>query len=114
MRDAVEYNEFIQPICLPSLAQNTFDIVGTVVGYGFTETPQGRKIETVSKHLEIPTVSQESCLFSHPNFHYIASERTFCGGQRGKIPCEFLIFTKSGDITLIYIITLLSKYCKIR
>jgi hypothetical protein len=87
----VDYTEFIQPICLPSSAQSTINIRGTVVGYGFTENTQGKQIEKLSKFLEIPTVSQESCLFSHPTFHYIASPRTFCAGERGKIPCKIIL-----------------------
>lgn len=88
MLQSVNFNANIQPICLPSSIQNTINIVGTVVGYGFTENTQGIKIEKISKFLEIPTVSQEDCLFSHPTFHYVASTRTFCGGERNKIPCE--------------------------
>lgn len=56
-------------------------------GYGLSES-SNRKHESRPKHIEIPSVSQETCLFSDHRLVRISSYRMFCGGEIGKNPCK--------------------------
>lgn len=52
---------------------------GTVVGWGKDES--GVLMTEEPKQTNLPVVSQEKCLASNYQFHYITSNRTFCAGK---------------------------------
>lgn len=86
MNSPVTFNDYIQPICLPSNDFNVFGLNGTVAGYGLSENNQPH--ENRPKHVEIKSVVHEDCVFDHPGLARIGSIRTFCAGERGKSPCK--------------------------
>lgn len=88
MRESVIFTDYISPICLPTSSINVFDVYGSVAGYGLTELSFDGKPEKAPKFIRIPTVSQEECLFDNTEYAKRASRRTFCAGEKGKIPCK--------------------------
>lgn len=56
----------------------SFNFVGTVAGWGFDEN--GKVTEELTK-AHMPVVSQETCIYSFPDFYSrFTSEFTFCAG----------------------------------
>lgn len=86
MNNPVTFSDFISPICMPVDGTNIFGIRGSVAGFGLTEHSITRSPSNALKHISIPTVTQEECLFDNPEYAAKASKKTFCGGERGKIP----------------------------
>lgn len=87
LKSQIIFNEFVQPICLPESDTKVFDILGFVSGYGLSETSNGRH-ENRPKHVEIPAVTHETCLFSDHRLVRVSSQRMFCAGESGKNPCK--------------------------
>jgi hypothetical protein len=87
MKSQIIFNEYVQPICLPASDLKIFDTRGVVSGYGLSESSNGRH-ENRPRHVEIPSVSQETCLFSDHRLVRISSQRMFCAGEYGKNPCK--------------------------
>lgn len=85
---SVAFSRFIKPACMPFYSIDVFHFTGTIAGYGLTENSITLSAEKSAKHVKIPTVTQAKCLFDYPEYAKLASERTFCGGERGKIPCK--------------------------
>lgn len=85
----VQFNKFAKPICLwtNSNLNDLVGKVGTVVGWGKTET---NAISTSSpRWAEIPVVSQLDCLRSNEAFNKLTSDRTFCAGDQKNLgPCS--------------------------
>ncbi|CAG9862269.1 unnamed protein product [Phyllotreta striolata] len=90
LSEPLKFSLVIKPICLWKGDTSLTKIVGnsgTVVGWGRDENGEIRTEEP--KQLNVPIVSQETCLASNPKFHYSTSNRTFCAGQRdGTGPCN--------------------------
>jgi hypothetical protein len=76
----ITFNKFVKPICLPSRVDEQLPSVGTVYGWGKTET---HAISTdTPRWTEIPVVDQLTCLRSNDAFSKLTSDRTFCAGNR--------------------------------
>lgn len=109
LKNQIIFTNFIQPACLPEPNTSAFEIEGTVVGYGISDKTVGH-YEMRPKHVEIESVTQEVCLFSHEVISRISSMRMFCAGKVGKNPCKgdsgggFYVKTKN-SYTIIGIVS---------
>ncbi|KAF7271765.1 hypothetical protein GWI33_015406 [Rhynchophorus ferrugineus] len=89
----LEFTNTISPICLWDGTNTIDDIIdkkGTVAGWGVDKGAQkaGELSLPVAKYLDMPVVSQESCLYSNLSYLTITSDMTFCAGKRdGNGPC---------------------------
>jgi hypothetical protein len=82
----VQFNDFVQPVCLPD---SNFQIglrLGSVVGFGKSEEPL--RHEPRPKKIEISTLTNDDCFFEDYNFARFGSKTTFCAGELGKNPCR--------------------------
>lgn len=90
MQKAVEFTEFIRPICLWEGSDSLNGVVGqygTVIGWGRDGT--GNIVTPEPKKINVPVVSEAECLRSSDTYRYITSQRTFCaGGRDGRGPCN--------------------------
>ncbi|KAG5330456.1 GD protease, partial [Acromyrmex heyeri] len=89
LRTAVEYSPFIRPVCLWSSnstnLQNIIGKTGYIVGWG--EDEAGHPYTEEPRMAKVSIASNEDCLWSHPLFVTITSNRTFCAGSPN-IPCN--------------------------
>lgn len=89
LKKTVEYTAYIRPACLWEGNTVLNDIVshkGTVVGWG---RDQGGIVTSTPNKVEMPIVSENTCLRSHESYRYLTSNRTFCAGKRdGSGPCN--------------------------
>lgn len=82
MDRVVRFGNGVSPICLWEEGDVLNEIVGakgTVVGWGKDES--GTDYVPDAKQVDLPVVSQESCIRSHPAFFGLVSNRTFCAGE---------------------------------
>ncbi|KAF2896974.1 hypothetical protein ILUMI_09201 [Ignelater luminosus] len=89
LEKSVDFEDFIQPICLWQ-EDDDLDIIvgetGTIAGWGRDESGQNFVVD--AKKIHLPIVSQVTCLRSDPDFSDITSTRTFCAGKLdGSGPC---------------------------
>lgn len=88
-KEPVEYNKYVRPICLWSYNTDISEIVnynGKLGGWGLDEN---HKRLNKAKEIELPIVSQATCLASHEHLKSLSTERTFCAGKRdGFGPCK--------------------------
>lgn len=90
LKYAIADSPFVRPVCLWQGSIKIDDIVshsGTVVGWG---RDQNGHYTNIPNRVEMPIVSQSTCLQSHREFQYYSSNRTFCAGKRdtGVAPCN--------------------------
>jgi secreted trypsin-like serine protease len=82
---AIEFNEFVKPVCLdrsphPSTAQT-----GVVAGWGLNEN---RTVSKTPSQVTVTLVSELDCLKEDSVYWHLTSNRTFCAGdKRGRGPC---------------------------
>lgn len=87
MEKTMEFSNLIKPICLWSSSDelNMEDQNGTVVGWG---SDGELDYTSIPKMVNLPVVSNEVCLRSHPGYRNLTSERTFCAGKKNGVgPC---------------------------
>jgi hypothetical protein len=89
LKEEITFNSLIQPICLPDVYTNVFEVKGTVVGHGITNTTVNQPSRKL-RHVEIKSVKDSTCLYMIPLLAQIGSERMFCAGEKGKNPCRGL------------------------
>ncbi|XP_066153845.1 chymotrypsin-C-like [Euwallacea fornicatus] len=104
LTEPAHLSDYVRPVCLwegPSSLELVVNQVGTVAGWGFDET--GKVTEQLTK-AHMPIVSQETCLFSYPDFYSrFTSSTTMCAGyQNGTSVCNGdsgggLVLTKPGS-----------------
>lgn len=73
LKHQIIFTSLIQPVCLPDVDQDAFNVQGTVVGYGITED----SISHVSRqrHVELFSVDHQTCLFGDPRLTSIGSSK---------------------------------------
>jgi secreted trypsin-like serine protease len=87
LKDKITYGTFVQPACLPEPTTNVFNIRGTIVGYGASETSITTN-ENRPKFVEIASIENEKCLWESDIFKTAGSGRSFCAGEQGKRACR--------------------------
>lgn len=80
LEQAIQFTNFILPICWWQSPSDPQVNVGTVVGYGRSED-QTKIHENIPKVIQLPIHSQETCFLSQPTLAKLASPRTFCAGK---------------------------------
>jgi secreted trypsin-like serine protease len=86
LKDKIIFGTFVQPACLPASTTNVFNIRGTVVGYGLTETSDTNVNRP--KFVEIPSLTHIDCFWKSKTFKVAGSTRSFCAGEQGKRACR--------------------------
>ena len=86
LKTTVEMSIFIRKICLPPGDVNVDNQYGNVVGHGRNENHQP---ENIPKFINISSISSLTCVFNDTEYIYDLSERGFCAGDPGQIPCKF-------------------------
>lgn len=79
----VQYNAYIQPICMwdSDMDQNSEATDGVVVGWGKSGTP-GKDYENLPASIKAPIQSNEQCFLETKALAGLSSLRTFCAGLR--------------------------------
>jgi hypothetical protein len=85
MDKAVQFTNTIQPICLPKLNENVFNVNGIVAGYG-THTPN-TPASKLPLHVALKTIDLLECYSSNVGASEIVSRRSFCAAGPDGIPC---------------------------
>lgn len=105
----VSFTRSVQPVCLPNYNSVFIHPLGTVVGWGKSETsgPENGDHESVPKQIEVRAVTNEECFLSYVEFAKISSHRTFCAGWPGQNigPCHgnnFLLNAMSYELMKQY------------
>ncbi|XP_065090154.1 elastase-1-like [Ochlerotatus camptorhynchus] len=79
-KQPVQYGKFVQPACLPAFSMIRDKMVGTIVGWGFTEKVA---VSNTLKAASTPIVSRSDCLTSNPGaFSSSLTNEMFCAGYR--------------------------------
>ena len=90
LNEEVSFKTTVRPICLWTGDTNLKHITGSkgvVAGWGKSEEVQN--VVAVPRKVDMPVVSQETCLRSHADFKNLTSEMTFCAGNKdGSGPCS--------------------------
>lgn len=87
--DLVEFNDYIQTICLPTPNYNEVSGMGLVVGWGKSEHSEGQNYDPTPSKVEVPAVNSSYCYSTYPKLAQHAAVSVFCGGyeDKGKAPC---------------------------
>ncbi|XP_045466375.1 venom protease-like isoform X2 [Harmonia axyridis] len=106
LKKPVQYSRFIKPICLwgdsNTDVQQWTGRYGTVAGWG-KDDYQGEFLVDAKK-VEMPIVSENTCLMSNREFSKLISHNTFCAGERnGRGPC-------TGDIGSPFMLEMNGKW----
>ncbi|CRK96378.1 CLUMA_CG009795, isoform A [Clunio marinus] len=92
MEYPVQFTTTVQPICLPNFNSVLIHPMGTVVGWGKSETsgPSQNDHESIPKQVGVRAVTNEECFLHYIEFAKISSPRTFCAGWPGQNvgPCH--------------------------
>jgi len=84
IKNEVQFNYFIQPICIADKNSSIAQVSqGIVIGFEIITDSNGNKTKSVSdvaKKLEIPIRNYQDCIKNSSAHKYIASARMFCGG----------------------------------
>jgi secreted trypsin-like serine protease len=83
----VKFSQQIQPICIPEESYEEVGGIGTVVGWGRSESSE--KHDTIPNELVIPAVNSSHCYTTFTLLSAVSSNRAFCGGyeNEGRSPC---------------------------
>lgn len=89
----IEFNDFIQPVCLWSTDRIDeddtpfgMDTIGTVVGWGRHSV--NRLVSKFPRKIELPIVEFDECRLSSNRIAAALSNRTFCAGTLDGRPCH--------------------------
>jgi hypothetical protein len=82
----VQFNDIVQPVCLPDKNFQMGVRSGSVVGFGKSESLL--RHEPRPKKIEINSLTNDDCFFTDYNFARFGSMTTFCAGELGKSPCR--------------------------
>lgn len=91
LEDATTFNQFVQPVCLPSKSDNVVTGRGVVVGWHVKDPSYRDDNYLVSFELKSPVVDDQSCFEAFPRLMTFSSSRTICSGyvrQRKGAPLE--------------------------
>jgi len=81
LQKSIEFNEYIQPICLMEPDSKALKVKkGVVVGYGRSETAS--RHEHIARKIDYPIHDFATCMHSDPILAKMVSSRTICGGYK--------------------------------
>lgn len=85
LEQAVAFSHFIQPVCLTDDSKISEYEDGFVVGWG--QSPEADH-EDVPNQILIRSLSDSNCLQDDWHLGRVFSNRSFCAGGRGSVPCK--------------------------
>lgn len=82
IKDAIEFGDYIQPVCLPRQSDKEMIVEGFVAGWGRTSNSVNNTEEhsELLMELKISSFSAGYCYSNFPRLAKAASHRTFCAG----------------------------------
>lgn len=84
--EAVEFTDYIQPICLPSMGENSYDIEGITVGYG--RINKSLEAQSTPRHAKLLSISPSDCTKSQLYANDTVSlQNSFCAKSNTSVPC---------------------------
>lgn len=89
LNNPVNFDQFVQAVCLPQSDFHEAFGNGTIVGWGRTDNWSPNDVESTPSKLSMPIVNSSYCYTEFPEIAKFASVRTFCGGykSRGMAAC---------------------------
>lgn len=89
LTDSIEFSSTIRPVSLPSLSYSEVSGLGTVVGWGKSESSGQKLYDPIPSKVLIPAVNSSHCYTTFYQLGLASSNRHFCGGyeNQGKAPC---------------------------
>jgi hypothetical protein len=86
LRQPVQFNDRVEPACLPKSSIEYGNVQGTVVGYGKSDNYEEHT--TIPRKISVRAVNLVTCLYSDSAYVQIASSRNFCAAGAGSSPCK--------------------------
>lgn len=80
-KGSIYFNDYVQPICLWSSAEELTQTEGIVTGWGKSEDPT-EKHENIPKFIKISILDNAQCLPGENQLADLSSYRTFCGASK--------------------------------
>ena len=87
LQKRIEFTQQIQPVCIPQENYDEVTGIGTVVGWGKSDTSEGHN--TIPNQLIIPALNSSHCYTTFSLLSAVSSNSAFCGGyeNEGRSPC---------------------------
>ena len=81
--EAVEFTKYIQPIQIPLDGKNSYNLEGTIVGYG-----RGFSIQGTPHHAKVKSISPIECVKTNEDaVDMVSLENSFCAKSDTSMPC---------------------------
>lgn len=87
MNEAVNFTDYIQPICMPSLNFDLHDKNGIAAGHGTFDVNNNAYSDT-TKHIKMKMVNLAECLYSNNQASSIVSKYSMCAIANNSAPCR--------------------------
>lgn len=85
--EPLKFTNFIQPICLPTKGKSSYNIEGTIVGYG--SISPNSLIQSTLNYEKSHSISPKECLKTHRYAPVIVSrENSFCVRSETSVSCQ--------------------------
>jgi secreted trypsin-like serine protease len=84
LTDRVEFNQRIQPVCLPNWSYEEVKGTGIIVGWGKSEFTGSSRYENRLNQLVVPAINASHCYTTFHVLAQISSNRAFCGGYENE------------------------------
>ena len=87
LEEAVKFTDYIMPICLPSPSDSSYDVEGTIVGYGRLNA--NSLIQLTPHHAKLQSISPSECIKTHENApDAVSLNNSFCAKSDTSVPCQ--------------------------
>jgi hypothetical protein len=86
LKNSVDFNEFVQPICLPNQYEKSIELKGFFVGYGRDEN--FNEYQHRAKYFKLEVQEELKCYRAQTNAMNVLSERSFCAKSVNSVICE--------------------------
>jgi hypothetical protein len=86
MNEDVPFNDFIQPICLPSLSAEVFGITGYSAGYGRNENSEDN--QEIARYTDMKTIDLTTCYANDTISSKVVSNKSFCAQKDDVTLCK--------------------------
>lgn len=105
LKNSIEFNNFIQPVCLPKRDFN--DNTGVLVGWGLKNDLE---LSNIARKVNLPILSLSQCIRADYRLSLVYWEESFCAGKKSLGACEGdsgsgLYIRKNGKFYLIGIVS---------